>query len=91
MAMDDLEGIIVASGTWFYDGTIPKRTLVIARNYDVKWATFQADGVLEEGELPAKPGPDGLYYYVSGTGPFPTVVEAKAWTEQAWGPVVWEE
>lgn len=91
MALDDLEGVVVASGTWFYDGAIPKRTLVTARNYDVKWATYQADGALEEGELPAEPGPDGLYYYVSGTGPFPTVADAKAWTEQAWGPVVWDE
>lgn len=91
MALDDLEGVVVASGTWFYDGTILNRTLVIARNYDVKWATYQADGALEEGELPAEPGADGLYYYVSGTGPFPTIADAKTWTEQAWGPVTWDE
>ena len=91
MALDNLEGIVVASGTWLYDGAISKRTLVIARNYDVKWATYQADGLLEQGELPAEAGPDGLYYYVSGTGPFLTVAHAKAWTEQAWGPVVWDE
>ncbi len=91
MALEDLEGIVVASGTWLYDGAISKRTLVIARNYDVKWAAYQADGLLEEGELPAQPGPDGLYYYVSSTGPFPSVDAAKAWTERAWGPVVWDE
>ena len=91
MALDDLEGIVVASGTWLYDGAISKRTFVIARNYDVRWATYQADGLLEEGELPAELGPDGLYYYVSGTGPFPNVDAAKEWTEQAWGPVVWDQ
>jgi len=91
MALDDLEGVVVASGTGLYDGGISKRTLVTARNYDVKWATYQADGLVEDGELPSDPGPDGLYYYVSGTGPFPTVADAKAWTEQAWSPVVWDE
>jgi len=91
MALDDLEGIVVASGTWLYAGAIAKRTFVIARNYDLKWATYQADGLLEEGELPAEPGPDGLYYYVSGTGPFLNVDAAKDWTEQAWGPVVWDK
>ena len=90
MALNNLEGLVVASGTWFYDGTIPNRTLVIARDYDVKWATDQADGALEEGERPAEPGPDGLYYYVSGTGPFSTIADAKTWTEQAWGPVTWD-
>ena len=91
MALGDLEGIVVATGTWLYDGAISKRTVVTARNYDVKWATYQADGLLEEGELPSEPGPDGLHYYVSKTGPFPTIADAKAWTEQSWGPVVWDE
>ena len=91
MALNDLEGIVVASGNWLYDGAIPKRTFVTARNYDVKWATYQADGLLEDGELAAEPGPDGLYYYVSRTGPFATVADAKAWIEQAWGPVAWDE
>lgn len=91
MALDDLEAVVVASGTWLYDGVIAKRTIVTARNCDVKWATYQADGLLEDEERPAEPGPDGLYYYVSGTGPFPTVADAKTWTEQAWGPVVWDE
>ena len=57
MALDDLEGVVVASGTWLYDGAISKRTLVTARNYDMRWATYQADGLLNEGELPAEPGP----------------------------------
>lgn len=91
MALEDLDGVVVASGTWLYDGTIPKRTFIIVRNYDVWWSTYEADGLLEEGEVPADPGPDGLYYYVSGTGPFATVEEAKRWTDQAWGPVDWDE
>ncbi len=91
MALDDLEGVVVASGTWLYDGAIPKRTDVIARNYDPAWAGYSADGLVEDGELGPVPGPDGLYYYVSGTGPFSTAVEAKAWTEQAWGPIRWDD
>ena len=90
MSLDDLEGVIVASGTWLYDGSIPRRTSVIARNYDVKWSMHEADGLREQGELPQQPGPEGLYYYVSGSGPFATIAEAKQWTEDAWGPVKWD-
>ncbi|MGD9713052.1 MAG: hypothetical protein AB7V46_13415 [Thermomicrobiales bacterium] len=89
MAIDDLSGVEVASGTYFYDGTVPQRVSVIARNYDVWWSTYAADGLLEEGEKPAKAGPDGLYYYVSSTGPFTTPEEAKAWAEKSCGPIEW--
>ena len=91
MALDDLKGVTVASGTWLYDGVIPQRVFVLARNYDVEWSTYQADGLLEDGEQPAEPGADGLYYYVSETGPFKTLAEAKAWTEGSWGPVNWDD
>jgi hypothetical protein len=90
MALDNLKGVTVASGTWLYDGVVPQCVLVLARNYDVDWSTYEAEGWLEEGQQPAEPGPDGLYYYVSGTGPFKTLAEAKTWTEESWGPVAWD-
>jgi hypothetical protein len=89
MALDDLKGVEVATGTYLYDGMIPQRVSIIARDYDVKWSTFEADGLLEEGERPAEPDPDGLYYYVSTTGPFTTAEAAKTWAEQLWGSIVW--
>ena len=91
MALDDLKGVVVASGTWLYDGAIPERTDVIARNYDPTWAGYSADGLVEDGELGPAAGPDGLYYYVSGTGPFFTAVDAKEWAERAWGPIRWDD
>lgn len=89
MSLDDLKGAEVARGAYLYGGISPKRVSVIARNYDVRWSTLEADGLLEDGEQPAVPGPDGLYYYVSATGPFKKSREAKAWAEQAGGPIKW--
>ena len=83
MALDDLKGIEVARGTYLYAGSVPQKVSVIARNYDVRWSTFEADGLLEDGERPAEPGTDGLYYYVSATGPFTSTEEAKTWAEQS--------
>lgn len=51
---------------------------------------YQAEGWAEKREKPAAPGPNGLYYYVSNSGPFSTVAEAKAWAEGAWGPISWD-
>lgn len=89
MALDDLKGVEVARGTYLYAGSSPQKVSVVARNYDVRWSTLEADGLLEDGELPAEPGADGLYYYVSATGPFTSADDAKRWAEQSWGPIVW--
>lgn len=89
MALDDLKGIKVADGVYLYDGSEPQRFDIVARNYDVRWSTYEADGLLEPGEQPAEAGPNGLYYYVSATGPFRTLDEARDWAERAWGPVRW--
>lgn len=91
MAIDDLKGVEVASGTYLYDGAVPYRVCIVARNHDVQWSIYEADGLLQPEERPADPGPDGLYYYVSGTGPFLTIADAKAWTEQSWGPIRWDQ
>jgi hypothetical protein len=90
MALSNMIGEIVASGTWLYDGLVPKRTYVLARDFDVQWELNNTEGWTEPGDGPAEPGPDGLYYYVSGTGPFASIAEAKAWAEEKWGPVRWD-
>lgn len=90
MALNDLKGVTVARGTWFYDGVLRRRISVVASDYDVKWALYEAEGWLEEGEEPAEPGPEGLYYYVSASGPFQTIEEAKAFAEQSWGYIRWD-
>lgn len=91
MALNDRQGRVVAVGSWLYDSAVPKRIVVIARNYDIEYSMYQADGLLLEGELPKQPGPDGLYYYVSGSGPFRSVHEAKEWASKSWGPVDWDD
>jgi hypothetical protein len=91
MALDDWHGEPVLNGTWRYDGRTHERITIIARNYDMRHSTYEADGMLDEGEQPVPLGPDGRLYYVAGSPPLRTLEEAKAWAEkQPWGPVEWD-
>ena len=75
----------------FYDGRSPEQVTVIARNYDMRYSTFEADGMLEDGEQPVPLGPDGRLYYVSASPPLRSLQEAKKWADsQPWGPVEWD-
>ena len=101
MALTDFQGEPVLGGTWLYDGTEPRRVLIVACNFDKTYAMIQDDrlyGVddLREGEenhAPEPMGPDGCLYYVRDTSSpgLKTLAEAKAWADsQPWGPVVWD-
>jgi hypothetical protein len=94
MALNDLQGEPVTSGTWLYDGSIRRSIHIVARNYDLDWAVRYGDGhdTPAEGEVPMPLNDAGVIYYVEGTGPgFHTVEEAKAWADQQpWGPVTWD-
>lgn len=91
MALDDWHGEHVLSGTWFYDGQTRERIAIVARNYDMRHSTFEADGMLLEGETPVPLGPDGKLYYVADSPPLQSLNEAKLWADgQHWGPVDWD-
>ena len=91
MALDDWHGEPVLSGTWFYDGQVPERITILARNYDMRHSMYEADGMLEAGEEPVPLGPDGRLYYVSKSPPLRSLEEAKAWADmQPWEPVEWD-
>ena len=84
-----------------YDGTEPRRVLIVACNYDHLYALLEADREVgiddrQEGEDEYKPrpmGPDGCLYYVKGTSSpgHSTLAEARRWVDsQPWAPVVWD-
>jgi hypothetical protein len=92
MALDDLEGVPVLSGTWYYAGVNPERITIIARNYDLRYSMYEADGMLDDDDQPTPLGPDGRLYYVAGSPALQSLAEAKAWADtQPWGPIAWDE
>ncbi len=96
MALDDYLGEVVLTGTWLYDGKVPKPICVIARNFDAFWKSPDFEE-LDRDPIPL--GPEGRLYTVAfppardwDAWPYQTVDELKAWADtQAWGPVTWDE
>jgi hypothetical protein len=92
MALNDGEGVPVASGVWLYDGAVEKDVRVLARGYDDAWLAFYADG---HGAGSGEPPPlnlEGVLYFVDwpGSPAFESLAEARAWADrQPWGPVRW--
>lgn len=85
------DGVVVARGTFLYDGTAPMDVQIVGHDFDYHYATAQEDE-LEPGQEPTPLGEDGLLYQVrpGGSPLFQTVQAAKAWAdEQPWGPVKW--
>jgi hypothetical protein len=54
---------VAVSGTWLYDGTVTTTVRVIETDFDFWYAVGEADGQLEDGELPQL-NEHGLLYYV---------------------------
>jgi hypothetical protein len=82
---------IVATGTWFYDGTVPRRVTIYARPARFSGSRFNDDDQLDESR-PIPVTPDGLVYRcdLGGREAF-TLDEAKAqFDAQPWGPAIWD-
>jgi hypothetical protein len=82
----------MATGTWFYDRTVPMEVAVYAKPASLASSRFDEDDHL----LDASPIPetkDGfLYFYMPGKfGEYMTIDEAKAAADaEPWGPVKWD-
>jgi hypothetical protein len=82
----------MATGTWFYDRTVPMEVAVLAKPASLASARFDDDDHL----IDASPIPetkDGfLYFYMPGKfGEYMTIEEAKAAADaEPWGPVKWD-
>lgn len=86
----------VATGTWYYDGQVPKPVSIYreeARLSSSRW-NYDTDGEPELDETqPIPETKDGYVYFCSpaNSGEFLSTDEVKAWANaQPWGPVKWD-
>ena len=85
------ESKIVATGTWFYDRTVPRKIEVRAKDARFSSTRYNDDERLDENR-PIPTTPDGLVYFcVPGGCEGKTLDEAKKLVDgQPWGPVKWD-
>ena len=81
----------VATGTWLYDGTVPRKIEIIAKPAHLASSRYDEDDQLDESR-PIPNTPDGFVYRcVPGGGEGATLAEAKALADAPpWGPVKWD-
>jgi hypothetical protein len=87
-----VENKIVATGTWFYDGTVASRVVVYAKLAHFASCRYDDDDQLDESR-PIPETKDGFLYFCfpGRSGEHLTVEDAKAWFDaQPWGPATWD-
>ena len=92
MALNDYQGEYVTGGTFLYDGLVPMRVTIIAKDHDASYALGEAENWLEPDETPSAVGPDGVLYYQKGElTSHQTLAAAKAWIDaKSYGPIEWD-
>jgi hypothetical protein len=81
---------IVATGTWFYDKTVPQRIAIYAKPARFASSRYDDDDELDESR-PIPDTIDGFLYYCRPGSEHLTIEDAKAWADaQPWGPVTWD-
>jgi hypothetical protein len=84
---------IVASGTWLYDGIVPRRIEIYVKPARFAWKRYEDHDQIDE-TRPIPETKDGFLYYfrIANWGEYLTIEEAKAWADaQPWGPVAWDD
>ena len=83
---------IVATGTWFYDRTIPKPISIYAKSPRFACSRYDDDDQLDESRSIPETLDGFLYHCFPGPGgEYLTIEEAKAAADgQPWGPVKWD-
>jgi len=83
----------VASGTWFYDRSVPMKTEVWAKPARFASSRFDDDDRLVESS-PIPETKDGFLYFllpVQGSAEYLSIDEAKAAADaKPWGPIEWD-
>ena len=82
----------VASGTWFYDQTVPMPASIWAKPARLASSRFDEDDQLDE-TTPIPATKDGYLYccWPGHCGEHLTIEEAKAAANaKPWGPITWE-
>ena len=82
----------VATGTWFYDRTVPRKIVVWAKPARFAYARFDEDDQLIESRSIPETKDGFLYFLVPGpSGEYTTIEEAKTAADaEPWGPVKWD-
>ena len=83
---------LVASGTWFYDGTVPMRIQIYAKLPRFARKRYEDHDQID-GSRPIPETKDGFLYYCEPvvSDEYLTIEDAKAWADsQPWGPVTWD-
>jgi hypothetical protein len=90
------DGKIVATGTWYCDGSVPRPIAICAK--EARFASSRYDwekcgGPTLEESRPIPETKDGFLYYCfpGNSGEYLSIEDAKAWADaQQWGPVAWD-
>ena len=81
---------VVATGTWLYDGTVPRKVTIYTWPARFSGSRFDGDNQLDESK-PIPVTPDGLVYRCDLGGEACTLEEAKAlFDAKPWGPAIWD-
>lgn len=86
------EAKIVATGTWFYDRTVPRQIWIYAKPAHMAWSRFDDNDQLDESR-PIPKTKDGFLYFCfpAKSGEYLTIDEVKEWANaQPWGPIIWD-
>jgi hypothetical protein len=83
---------IVATGTWFYDKTVPMRVAIHAKEARFAFSRYNDEGQLDETRTIPHDIDRYLYCLSLATGgEYLTIEEAKASVDrQPWGPAKWD-
>jgi len=89
------KSIVVAVGTWLYDGKVPRKIELLARparEAGSRWIETETGQFVIDESAPVPATADGFVYYVGATsgGEFLSIEDAISWADrQPWGPVKW--
>lgn len=53
------EFVLVRSGHWLYDGTVPMPVNIVGLDFDFWYDIAREEAMLDDGEVPLEPGAEG--------------------------------
>jgi hypothetical protein len=92
MKEDDYQ--TVATGTWMYDGSVPRQIAVLAKLARFACSRYDWENDRWDENAPIPETLDGFVYYCSlgKSGEYTSIKSAKDWADaQPWGPVKWDD
>ena len=84
----------VATGTWLYDQSVPRRVAILAKPARLASSRYDWENDCWDESAPIPPTLDGFIYFCSlgKSGEHLSSEAVKAWADaQLWGPVKWDD